>query len=128
MVAHEVGKLAEAAGGAAERVLKHIGNITGQSEDVAETIERTSETLADVDRATKRIDETIAEQRQAAIDAEATVQSASQRLVKIVEGGEEPEPAAGEPTVSTGGRDISVFVEATTGLPAKPAGRDHSLQ
>lgn len=85
VVAHEVGKLAEAAGGAAERVLDHIGNVTTQSRTVAATIEKTSVTLADVDRAAKQIDETIAQQRQATIDAEATLEAASERLVALVE-------------------------------------------
>jgi methyl-accepting chemotaxis protein len=85
VVAHEVGKLAEAAGGAAERVLDHIGNVTGQSKNVAATIEKTSVTLADVDRASKKIDETIAQQRQATLDAEATLDAASDRLVALVE-------------------------------------------
>jgi methyl-accepting chemotaxis protein/sensor domain CHASE-containing protein len=89
VVAHEVGKLAEAAGGAAERVLDHIGNVTDQSQAVAETIEKTSATLADVDRATKKIDETIAAQRLAARNAETTLQAATDRLVQVVEGGEE---------------------------------------
>jgi methyl-accepting chemotaxis protein len=89
VVAHEVGKLAEAAGGAAERVLDHIGNVTDQSRAVATTIERTSSTLADVDRASKRIDETIAQQRQATVDAEATLEAASERLVALVEQREE---------------------------------------
>jgi sensor domain CHASE-containing protein len=85
VVAHEVGKLAEAAGGAAERVLDHIGAVTDQSKTVAATIEKTSATLADVDRASKRIDETIAQQRQATVDAEATLETASERLVQLVE-------------------------------------------
>jgi len=85
VVAHEVGKLAEAAGGAAERVLDHIGNVTDQSKTVAETIEKTSATLAGVDRASKKIDETVAQQRQATVDAEATLAAASERLVRLVE-------------------------------------------
>ncbi len=89
VVAHEVGKLAEAAGGAAERVLDHIGNVTAQSRAVAQTIEQTSVTLADVDGATRRIDATIAQQRQATVDAQATLATASERLVAIVEQREE---------------------------------------
>jgi sensor domain CHASE-containing protein len=100
VVAHEVGKLAEAAGGAADRVLDHIGAVTDQSRAVAETIEKTSATLADVDRASKRIDETIAQQRQATVDAEATLEAATDRLVQLVEQREQ-EPASPEPSRST---------------------------
>jgi methyl-accepting chemotaxis protein len=104
VVAHEVGKLAEAAGGAAERVLDHIGNVTDQSKTVAETIEKTSATLADVDRASKKIDETVAQQRQATVDAEATLAAASERLVRLVEQRDEPgdEPGAGEAATTKG--------------------------
>jgi methyl-accepting chemotaxis protein len=98
VVAHEVGKLAEAAGGAAERVLDHIGNVTDQSKAVAATIEKTSATLADVDRASKKIDETIAQQRQATVDAETTLEAASERLVALVEQRDDaPQSEAAEP-------------------------------
>ncbi len=118
VVAHEVGKLAEAAGGAAERVLDHIGNVTDQSRAVAETIEQTSATLAEVDHASKQIDETIAEQRLAARNAEATLQAASERLVQIVEGGDERDLPVAGPLADD---DLHVFVEAATRLTSKPA-------
>ena len=120
VVAHEVGKLAEAAGGAAERVLDHIGNVTSQSQTVADTIEQTSVTLTDVDQAVEKIDETISEQRVAALTAESTLQAATERLVNIVEGGDE---TIGTPNTRAG--DLSVFVEAAAGLSSEPAAGDH---
>ena len=85
VVAHEVGELANAAGGAAERVLAHINNVTAESTRVAASIEETSTTLTAVDQATRRIDETAAAQRAAAQESEAILVAASDRLVQIAE-------------------------------------------
>jgi len=133
VVAHEVGKLAEAAGGAAERVLGHIAEVTNQSASVANTITRTSETLAHVDDATKQIEETIAEQRLAGEHSRETVAAASDRLVRIVEERKEPEDAetAAPPRLrfeseGASAKDLTVFVEAASGLASETTGRDHS--
>ncbi|MGA2010025.1 MAG: methyl-accepting chemotaxis protein, partial [Solirubrobacteraceae bacterium] len=85
VVAHEVGELAEAASGAAGRVLEHIGNVTTQSAGVAASIEQTSTTLASVGEATRRIDETVAAQRAATEQSGATLAAATERLVAIAE-------------------------------------------
>ncbi|MGA2925679.1 MAG: methyl-accepting chemotaxis protein [Solirubrobacteraceae bacterium] len=85
VVAHEVGQLAQAAGGAAERVLAHIRNVTDESAGVASSIEETSTTLEAVDEATRRIQETVDAQRQATQRSEVTLAAATQRLVQIAE-------------------------------------------
>ena len=134
VVAHEVGKLAEAAGGAAERVLGHIADVTTQSASVADTIEKTSSSLAHVDDATKQIEDTIEEQRVAGQASRETVAAASDRLVRIVEEREDEEEAPAPPRLrfeaegAESPEDLSVFVETTSGLTSETAGRDHSLQ
>jgi methyl-accepting chemotaxis protein len=85
VVAHEVGQLASVAGGAAERVLTHIGNVSVQSAKVAASIDATSATLEDVDAATRRIDNTVAAQRTATEDGQATLTAATERLARIAE-------------------------------------------
>jgi methyl-accepting chemotaxis protein len=85
VVAHEVGALADTAGGAAGRVLEHIRMVTEHSESVAASIEATSDTLTAVDEATRRIDATVADQRLATDRSEATLAAATERLVQIVE-------------------------------------------
>lgn len=85
VVAHEVGVLANTAGTAAGRVLEHIGNVSGESESVAASIEETSATLAEVEQAARRIEQTVAAQRNATEAGEATLAAATQRLVQIAE-------------------------------------------
>jgi methyl-accepting chemotaxis protein len=118
VVAHEVGQLAEAAGGAAERVLGHINNVTAQSASVAATIAKTSETLAHVDDATRKIEQTIAAQRVSAANSEATLSAASDRLVAIVEQREHSQEQPPEAAADRGD-ELTVFVEATAGLTAE---------
>ncbi len=85
VVAHEVGELANAAGLAAQRVLTHIGNVSAGSATVATSIEQTSAALVAVDEASRRIDETVVAQRAATERSEATLASATERLVQIAE-------------------------------------------
>ena len=85
VVAHEVGELANVAGAAAQRVLSHMGNVTTESVNVATSIEQTSAALAAVDEASRRIDATVAAQRVATQRSEATLASATERLVQIAE-------------------------------------------
>lgn len=84
VVAQEVGKLADVAGTAADRVLAHIREVSDHSAGVAEAIEQTSATLASVAEATQRIDETVAVQRESTARSEATLTEAMERLVRIV--------------------------------------------
>jgi methyl-accepting chemotaxis protein len=84
VVAQEVGKLADAAGAAADRVLAHIREVSDHSANVAEAIEQTSATLSSVADATQRIDETVAVQRESTAHSEATLNEAMERLVRIV--------------------------------------------
>jgi methyl-accepting chemotaxis protein len=85
VVAQEVGQLARVAGGAAERVLTHIDNVSVQSAKVAASIDATSATLEEVDEATRRIDNTVAAQRTATEDGQATLAAATERLARIAE-------------------------------------------
>jgi methyl-accepting chemotaxis protein/sensor domain CHASE-containing protein len=85
VVAHEVGELANTAGGAAARVLEHIRTVTAESAHVAGSIEATSTALAAVGDATRRIEETVAAQREATHQSEATLTAATERLVQIAE-------------------------------------------
>jgi methyl-accepting chemotaxis protein len=85
VVAQEVGQLASVAGGAAERVLTHIDNVSVQSAKVAASIDATSATLEEVDEATRRIDNTVAAQRTATENGKATLAAATERLARIAE-------------------------------------------
>jgi methyl-accepting chemotaxis protein len=85
VVAHEVGELANTAGGAAARVLEHIRAVTDQSTGVAASIEATSTALAAVGDATRRIEETLVSQRTATEHSEDTLTAAGARLVEIAE-------------------------------------------
>ena len=85
VVAQEVGQLASLAGGAAERVLAHIDNVSAQSAKVASSIDETSAALAAVDEATRQIDDTVADQRTATEQGQATLTAASERLAQIAE-------------------------------------------
>ncbi|MEA2145561.1 MAG: hypothetical protein QOG59_1148 [Solirubrobacteraceae bacterium] len=93
VVAQEVGQLASVAGGAAERVLTHIDNVSVQSAKVAASIDATSATLEEVDEATRRIDNTVAAQRTATEDGQATLAAATERLARIAE--RRPAPRVG---------------------------------
>ena len=73
VVADEVGKLAQAAGFAADRVLEHIGSVTAESAEVSASIEETSVTLQAVDAAARRIQETVEAQRDATEQNAATL-------------------------------------------------------
>jgi methyl-accepting chemotaxis protein len=85
VVAQEVGQLASLAGGAADRVLTHIDNVSAESAKVAASIDATSATLLEVDEATRRIDNTVAAQRTATEDGQATLAAATERLARIAE-------------------------------------------
>ncbi len=85
VVANEVGQLAQAAGGAAERVLAHIRGVNGESESVAASIEQTSVTLEAVDHAARQIEATVVAQRAATDRSGATLADATERLVEIAE-------------------------------------------
>jgi methyl-accepting chemotaxis protein len=87
VVAHEVGELAHAASGAAQRVLSHIRNVSTESANVAASIEETSATLAEVDSATRRIDEIVTAQRASTEQSEATLAAATARLLQVTETG-----------------------------------------
>lgn len=85
VVAHEVGELANAAGGAAERVLEHMRNVTAHSASVAASIEQTSTRLEEVDEAARQIDESVAAQRTATEESQATLAAVNDRLVQIAQ-------------------------------------------
>jgi methyl-accepting chemotaxis protein len=87
VVAHEVGELANAASGAAERALTHIRNVSSETANVAASIEETSATLEDVDSATRRIDEIVTAQRASTDQSEATLAAATERLLRITDTG-----------------------------------------
>ena len=132
VVAHEVGELASLAGGAAERVLHHIDNVSVQSARVAASIDETSVALGDVDDATRRIDDTVAAQRAATEQGQATLSAATQRLADIAERRPAPRvhlhlrvlatPVAGEP-VETRTANLSTsgaLIERVTDLGPGP--------
>jgi methyl-accepting chemotaxis protein len=85
VVADEVGKLAHAAGAAAQRVLAHINNVSSESAGVAASIEATSASLEAVDAATRRIDEAVSAQREATEQSQTTLAEATDRLVQLSE-------------------------------------------
>lgn len=87
VVAHEVGELANAAGGAAERALEHIQAVSTETAGVASSIHQTSATLDEVVSATGRIDEIVVGQRASTEQSEATLAAATQRLLRIAEEG-----------------------------------------
>jgi methyl-accepting chemotaxis protein/sensor domain CHASE-containing protein len=109
VVAQEVGELATAAAGAADRVLQHIHNVTAQSDTVAASIEQTSTRLEAVDQAARRIDETVAAQRAVTEQSRATAAAVNDRLMEIADEAQPhrtrtsrltPSPVAGSPATS----------------------------